>query len=59
MEKIDKYFFLWLKLDCLHPCKNDQPNRVSNYREYFDELENKVLILETDLDVVLFINLKN
>ena len=25
-------------LDSLHPCDNDHPNRVSNYKQYFDEL---------------------
>ena len=38
IENIDKYCFLWSILAYLHPCKNSHPNRVSNYRQYFDEL---------------------
>ena len=34
----DKYCFLWWILAGLHPCKSDHPNRVSNYKQYFDEL---------------------
>ena len=30
--------FLWSILANLHPCNNNHPNRVSNYRQYFDEL---------------------
>ena len=30
--------FFWLILAKLHSCENDHPNRVSNYREFFDEL---------------------
>ena len=37
-EKDDKYRFLWSILVLLHPCKNNHPNRVSNYRQYFNEL---------------------
>ena len=29
--------FLWSILASFHPCGNDQPNRVSNYRQYFDK----------------------
>ena len=36
-ENNEKYCFLWSILACLHPCKN-HPNRVSNYRQYFNEL---------------------
>ena len=25
-------------LASLHPCENDHPNRVSNYKQYFNEL---------------------
>ena len=32
--------FLWSILVYLHPCKNNHPNRVSNYRQYFIELNN-------------------
>ena len=31
-ENIDKYCFLWSVLVYLHPCKNNHPNGVSNYR---------------------------
>ena len=34
----DKYCFLWSILASLHPCQNDHPNRVSNYLQYFNEL---------------------
>ena len=34
----DKNCFIWSILAKLHPCENDHPNRVSNYREYFNEL---------------------
>ena len=30
--------FFWSKLAKLHPCENDRPNRVSNVKQYFDEL---------------------
>ena len=38
IENNDKYCFLWSILAYLHPCNNNHPNRVSNYRQYFDEL---------------------
>ena len=38
VENNDKYCFLWSILASLHPCNNNHPNRVSNYRQYFDEL---------------------
>ena len=37
IENNDKYC-LWSILAYLHPCNNNHPNRVSNYRQYFDEL---------------------
>ena len=37
-ENNDKYCFLWSILACLHPCNNNHPNRVSNYKQYFNEL---------------------
>ena len=37
-ENNDKYCFLWSILASLHPCKNNHPNRVSNYKQYFNEL---------------------
>ena len=38
IENDDKYCFLWSILAYLHPCNNNHPNRVSNYRPYFNEL---------------------
>ena len=34
----DKYCFLWSILASLHPCNNSHPNRVSNYKQYSNEL---------------------
>ena len=41
IENIDKHCFLWSILAYLHPCNNNHPNRVSNYRKYFNELNIK------------------
>ena len=38
VQNIDKYCFIWSILGSLHPCENDHPNRVSNYKKYFNEL---------------------
>ena len=38
IENNDKYCFLWSILAWLHPCNNNHPNRVSIYRQYFNEL---------------------
>ena len=38
LENIDKFCFLWSILPFLHPCKNNLPNRVSNYNQSFNEL---------------------
>ena len=38
IENNDKYCFLWSILAYLHPCDNNHPNRVSNYRQCFNEL---------------------
>ena len=38
IETNDKYCFLWSILAYLHPCNNNHPNRVSNYKQYFNEL---------------------
>ena len=38
IENNDKYCFIWSILASLHPCENDHPNRVSNYIQYFNEL---------------------
>ena len=34
----DKFCFSWSFLTFLHPCENDHPIRVANYRQYFNEL---------------------
>ena len=33
-----KYCFLWSISDSLHPCNNIHSNRVSNYKQYFNEI---------------------
>ena len=38
IEIDDKYCFLWSILAYLHPCNNNHPKRVSNYKQYFNEL---------------------
>ena len=38
IENNDEYCFLWSILAFLHPCKNNHPNRVLNYKQYFNEL---------------------
>ena len=38
IENTDKYCFIWSILASLHPCNNNHPNRVSNYKQYFNEL---------------------
>ena len=38
IENKDKYCFLWSKLAYLHPFNKNTPNRVSNYKQYFNEL---------------------
>ena len=38
IENNDKYCFLWSILASLYLCNNNHPNRVSNYRLYFNEL---------------------
>ena len=34
----DKYCFIWSTLASLYPCENGKSNRVSIYRQYFNEL---------------------
>ena len=34
----DKYCFIWLILASVHSCNNNHPNRVSKYKQNFDEL---------------------
>ena len=38
IENIDKYCFLRSILASLHPCISNHPNRVSNYTQYFNEV---------------------
>ena len=38
IQNNDKYCFIWSVLASLYPCENDHPNRVSNYKQYFNEL---------------------
>ena len=38
VENDDKYCFLWSTLADLRLCINNHPNRVSSYRQYFNEL---------------------
>ena len=38
IENIGKYCFLWSRLAFLHPSNNNHPNRVSNFKQYFNEL---------------------
>ena len=38
IENIDEYCFIWSTLASLHPCNNDHPIEVSNYKQYFNEL---------------------
>ena len=41
IENNDKYCFLWSILASLHPCYNNHAKRVSNYKQYFNELDIK------------------
>ena len=62
IENNDKYCFLWSILASLHPCNNNHPNRVSNYRQYFDELNIQGLDFTNGFkcsDVHKFIELNN
>ena len=38
IENNDKNCFFWSILASLYPCNNSHPNRVSNYKQYFNEL---------------------
>ena len=37
-ENYDNYCFIWSILASLHPCNNKHPNRVSNYKQHFSQL---------------------
>ena len=38
IENNDKYCFIWSILASLYPCNNNHPNRVTNFRQYFNKL---------------------
>ena len=38
IENNDKYCFIWSILASLHHCNNNHPNRFSNYKQCFDEI---------------------
>ena len=38
IENKFKYCFLWSILAILHPCNKNHPNRVPNYKQFFNEL---------------------
>ena len=38
IKSSDKYCFIWSKLASLHPCDNEHLNRLSNYRQFSNEL---------------------
>ena len=40
VQNKNNYCFIWSILASLHPCKNDHPNTVSSYKQYFNELNN-------------------
>ena len=44
VQNNDKYCFIWSILASVHPCENGHPNRVSNYLQYFNELNIKLSI---------------
>ena len=59
-----EYCFNWSTLSSLHPCNNDSLNRVSNYRQYFNELNIERFEYTIGLNiqytsVVMIISLKN
>ena len=58
-ENNDKYCFLWSILASLYPCNYNLSNRVSNYRQYFNELNIQGFKFLKVSDVVMFTNLMN
>ena len=38
IQNNEKYCFIWSISASLHLCENDHPNRASNYKQYFNEL---------------------
>ena len=59
IARTENYRFLWSILAFLHPCEKSHPSRVRNYKQYFNELNIEILVLQMDSDAVLYINLKN
>ena len=60
IKNYDKNCYIWSILaKKLHLCENDHPNRVSKYRQDFDELNIDGLIFQTDMNAVMFKNLRN
>ena len=41
IESDDKYCSLWSQIAYLHLCFNNHPNRVSNYRPFFNEINSQ------------------
>ena len=58
IENKDKYCFFWSIIFYLHPCNINRPNRVSNYKQYFKELNIQGFDLLMVSDVVMFRNLR-
>ena len=61
IENSDKYCFLWSILASLHPCDNKHPNRVSNYKHYFKELNSNGFDFTngfecSDFDIIIELN---
>ena len=56
LKNNDNYCFIWSVLASLHPCDNDHPHIV---KQKFNEKKLRVSILQMDLSVVMFKNLKN
>ena len=56
-ENNDKYCSLWSILAILHPCNNIHSKRVSNYKQYFNELNTDGFDFTNGLNVVMFTNL--
>ena len=62
IENNDKFCFLWSMLTYLHPFNNNHPIRVSNYKQYFKELNIEGFDFTNGFkcsDVLIFEKLKN
>ena len=58
-KNIDKYCFLWSILAYLHPCESDHPTRISNYMQYFIELNFQSFDFQMVLNELMFTKLLN